>query len=310
MKLGALLGERFQIEQQIGTGGMGEIFRAHDRVSGEVVAVKVIFDGREHRGARFAREAEMLAALSHPGIVRYVSHGEMPSGELFLAMEWLDGEDLGARLLRAPLTMSEAVTLATRVAEALGAAHARGIVHRDLKPSNLFLPGGQIEQVKVLDFGIAQGEGRTQLTQTGMLIGTPGYMAPEQARTHGVVDARADVFALGCVLFLCLTGIPAFGGDSAVAILGKILFGEAPRVRELWPEVPEDLDALIARLLAKDPAVRPSDGASLAAALASVGPLTHGAAVAPRGLVARPTAITGSERRLVSLVLLGSVAED
>src|SRR3954454_23103653 len=125
-------------------------------------------------------------------------------------MEWLEGEGLKGRLQREPPTMSEAVTLATRVAEALGAAHARGVVHRDLKPSNLFLPGGRVDQVKVLDFGIAHRKGRTALTRTGTTIGTLGYMAPEQARSGGVIDARADVFALGCVLFQCLTGTPAF----------------------------------------------------------------------------------------------------
>ncbi len=305
MRLGDVLAERFEIEQRIGTGGMGEVFRARDPVSGEAVAVKVISDGREHHTARFAREVEMLAELSHPGIVRYVSHGETPAGELFLIMEWLEGEDLRTRLERAPLTMGEAVTLATRVAEALGAAHARGIVHRDLKPSNLFLPGGRIEQVKLLDFGIAQREGRTQLTRTGVMIGTPGYMSPEQARNQREIDARADVFALGCVLFLCLTGTPPFDGDNAVTILAKILFGEAPRVRALWPEVPEDLDSLVAQMLAKEPSLRPSDGANLAAALAALGPVVHSAAVAPRDRVATPPAITGGERRLLSVVLLG-----
>jgi eukaryotic-like serine/threonine-protein kinase len=308
MRLGALLGDRFEIEQQVGTGGMGEVFRGRDRDSGEAVAVKLIADGREHHSVRFAREVEMLSELSHPGIVRYIAHGELPTGELFLIMEWLDGEDLKDRLARAPLTMGEAVKLTTRVAEALSVAHARGIVHRDLKPSNLFLPGGRIDQVKVLDFGIALRGTRTQLTQTGMMLGTPGYMAPEQARNSGTIDARADVFALGCVLFQCLTGMPAFEGDSAVAILAKILFGEAPRVRALWPEVPEDLDALVAQMLAKEPSLRPSDGGNLAAALAALGPLVHASDVAPGGTLVRTLGLTSGERRLLSVVLLGSSA--
>src|SRR5262249_3129846 len=152
---------------------------------------------------RFVREIELLAKLSHPGIVRYISHGATTSGELYLVMEWVDGEVLKTRLRREPLTGREAVTLATRVADTLGAPHAHGIVHRDLKPSNLILPGGRIDQVKILDLGIAQRVGHTQLTQTGVAIGTPGYMAPEQARASGDIDARADVFALGCVLFQC-----------------------------------------------------------------------------------------------------------
>jgi hypothetical protein len=310
MRAGERFGDRFELEDPIGSGGMGEVFRARDSISGEVVAVKVLSDEESHQTERFAREIEVLAELRHPGIVRHVSHGMTPSGELFLVMEWLDGEILKARLERGPLTVSEAVTLARRVAEALGAAHAQGVVHRDLKPSNLFLVGGQLDQVKVLDFGIAQRAGRTPLTQSGIMVGTPGYMAPEQVRTGGAVDARADVFALGCVLFQCLTGVPPFDGDNTAAILAKILFGTAPRVSELWPEVPGSLDALVARMLAKEPTVRPSDGANLAAALAALGPLAHSGAAAPRERVARPGAFIGGERRLLAVVMLGSAAHD
>ncbi|HEX7840366.1 MAG TPA: serine/threonine-protein kinase, partial [Kofleriaceae bacterium] len=308
MTPGERLDDRFELEQPIGSGGMGTVYRARDPISGETVAVKVISDAQSHHTERFAREVKVLAELSHPGIVRYIAHGVTSSGELFLAMELLDGEVLKTRLERGPLTVSEAVTLATRVAEALGAAHARGVVHRDLKPSNLILPGGRVDQVKVIDFGIAQREGKTQLTQTGMMLGSPGYMAPEQARADGQIDARADVFALGCVLFECLTGTPLFDGDTAAAILAKILFGAAPRVSERWPEVPESLDALVAQMLAKDPALRPSDGAHLAAALASLGPLVH--TMAPRGRAARRRAAAGGERRLLAVVMLGPAVQD
>ena len=249
MTPGERLDDRFELEQPIGTGGMGTVFRARDSISGETVAVKIISDGQSHLAGRVAREVNVLAALSHPGIVRYIAHGVTSSGKLFLAMEWVDGEVLKTRLERGPLTLGESVILATRVAEALGVAHARGIVHRDLKPSNLILPGGRVDQVKVLDFGIARHEGRTQLTQTGTMLGTPGYMAPEQARAGGQIDARADVFALGCVLFQCLTGVPPFDGDTAAAVLAKIVFGAAPRVSERWPEVPPNLDVLVAQTL-------------------------------------------------------------
>ncbi|HWO23798.1 MAG TPA: protein kinase [Kofleriaceae bacterium] len=308
MKLGQLLGDRFEIEQQVTAGGMGQLFRACDRASGQLVAIKVLSDARGHSIARFAREVELLSTLSHPGIVRYIAHGEAPADELFLVMEWLDGEDLEHRLAREPLTAGETLTLAARVAEALGAAHALGAIHRDLKPANLFLPGGRIADVKILDFGIARRAGGTRLTRTGMLVGTPGFMAPEQARDGGAVDARADVFALGCVLFQCLTGTPAFHGDSAAGILGKILFGDTPRVSALWPEVPAELDALITAMLAKAPAHRPRDGAHLAATLAALAPRVDGAAMAPRGRSARPSAITGTERRLLAVVVLGPAA--
>jgi eukaryotic-like serine/threonine-protein kinase len=309
-KPGDLLADRFEIEHQIKTGGMGEIFRARDRSSNETVAVKIISDLRGHRAARFGREVALLSELSHPGIVRYLSHGVTASGELFLVMEWLDGEDLLRRLEREPLTMGEAVTLATRVAEALGAAHARGIVHRDLKPSNLFLRECRIDQVKVLDFGVSHKEGLTPLTQTGAMVGTPGYMAPEQVRGNTTVDARADVFALGCVLFQCLTGTPPFEGDSPDGRLGKILFAEVPRVSALWPEVPENLDALIARMLSKDPALRPNNGANLAAALGALGPRLHNPAVSPREHTVQRSTLTGNERRFLSVVLLAAADGD
>jgi hypothetical protein len=309
MEPGALLGARFTLEHGIGAGGMGEVFRAHDRVSGESVAVKILSGDHGGHAGRFGREIEVLAELSHPGIVRYVAHGETPSGALFLAMEWLDGEDLKRRLAREALSPSDAVRLATRVAEALGAAHARGIVHRDLKPSNLFLPGGDIERVKVLDFGVARREGRSQLTRTGAMVGTPGYMAPEQAGSGSAVDARADVFAMGCVLFQCLTGTPPFDGDSAVGILGKILFSDAPRVSSRWCDAPDDLDALVARMLSRQPALRPSDGAYLATALAALRPLARTTSVTPRELAAPPRA-RPSERRLVAVVLLGHATSE
>jgi tetratricopeptide (TPR) repeat protein len=310
MMPGEQLGGRFEIEQRAGTGGMGTVFRARDPISGETVAVKVISGEQSHLAERFAREVKVLAGLSHPGIVRYISHGVTSSGELFLVMEWIDGEVLKTRLQRGPLSAGEAVTLATRVAEALGAAHACGVVHRDLKPSNLILPGGRIDQVKVLDFGIAQREGKTQLTRTGMMIGTPGYMAPEQARASGQIDARADVFALGCVLFQCLTGVPPFDGHTTAAVLAKILFDAAPRVSALWPEVPESLDALVAQMLSKEPALRPSDGANLAAALAALGSLAPTAPMTHWQPAPSLPATTEGERRLSAVVMLGPPAEE
>jgi hypothetical protein len=310
MTPGELLDDRFELGQAIGSGGMGTVYRARDPISGETVAIKVLSEQQGHLAERFAREIKVLAALSHPGVVRYISHGLTASGELFLVMEWVDGELLKTRLERGPLSLGESVTLATRIAEAIGAAHARDIVHRDLKPSNLILPAGRIDRVKLLDFGIAQREGRTQLTHTGMMLGTAGYMAPEQARSGEQIDARADVFALGCVLFECLTGVPPFDGDTTAAILAKILFGTAPRVSELWPAVPESLDALVAQMLAKDPALRPSDGANLAAALAALGPQPHSALITPRARTASPLATTSGERRLLAVVMLSPAAQD
>jgi eukaryotic-like serine/threonine-protein kinase len=302
MRQGEVVAGRFELKRRVGSGGMGEVYRALDRDSGEVVAVKVLHGKHASDSARFMREAEVLAELSHPGIVRYVAHGTAASGEPYMTMEWLAGEDLGERLQRAPLTVEETVTLVARAAEALAAVHARGVVHRDLKPSNLFLVERDVAQVKLLDFGIAWLPSRTRMTQTGSFIGTPGYMAPEQARSEAQLDARADVFALGCVLFECLSGRPAFTGVHFMAILGKILFDEVPRLRESCPAMPAALDALCAAMLAKQPEERPRDGAEVAAALAHLKGLPT--VEAPVPTVLRPAVLTQKQRRVLSVLLM------
>jgi tetratricopeptide (TPR) repeat protein len=304
MQRGAIVGGRFTVDRLAGTGGMGSVYLARDRGTGELVALKVLSSSGRQDLERFAREGRLLAELKHPGIVRYVAHGATVAGEPYLAMEWLEGEDLEARLARRGLTVAESVALGLRVAEALGAAHARGVVHRDVKPSNLFLPDSDIERVKLLDFGIARlTEGSDGITRTGMPIGTPAYMAPEQARGGPHVDARADVFSLGCVLFKCMTGRSAFVGEHAVAVLAKILLEEAPRVRELCPGAPEALDALVARMLSKDPAPRPANGSEVAAELASLGSIAPG----PAALAdAPPPSLGEGEQRLVSILMVGA----
>jgi eukaryotic-like serine/threonine-protein kinase len=154
MRLSLIAGEvvanRFELEREVLGGAMGRLFRARDRHGGALVALKVV-EGEPDRIARFRREAALLADLDHPGIVRHVAHGELPAGELFLAMEWLEGEDLSARLARGRLSAWETVVLLSRVADALALVHARGIIHRDIKPSNLFIPAGRIDSVKVLE---------------------------------------------------------------------------------------------------------------------------------------------------------------
>ncbi|MDC0674501.1 serine/threonine-protein kinase [Nannocystis radixulma] len=298
MKPGEVVGDRFILEYHAGTGGMAEVYRAADRATGDAVAVKMLAQRRGAERARFEREAEVLAELRHPAIVRYVARGLVPSGEPYLVMEWLEGEDLAHRLERSPLSVIECITLGARTADALGAAHARGVIHRDLKPSNLFLVGRQVERAKVLDFGIARFDARTHLTQAGAVLGTPGYMAPEQARGEQDVTPRVDVFSLGCVLFECLAGSPAFTGDHLMAVLAKVLFAEVPRLRQLRPEVPRSLEQLLAQMLAKRPEERPRDGAEVAAALSALGGLPE----PPRE---RPMSLTDGERQVLSVVLMG-----
>ena len=159
------------------------------------------------------------------------AHGETGEGQPYPAMEWLEGVDLDEHLGVGPLDAAESVIFARNVAEALGAAHRVGVIHRDIKPSNLFLQGGSTARIKVLDFGIARATSSRSMTRTGLVVGTPGYLAPEQARGSRAIDSRADVFALGCVLFSCLTARAAFVADDVIALLAKVL-AEAIRYQE------------------------------------------------------------------------------
>ncbi|WP_438035099.1 protein kinase domain-containing protein [Sorangium sp. So ce204] len=305
MHRGQLFGGRFELVDRAGTGGMGTVWRALDRTTGRPVALKLLTRVSERDSARFRHEARVLAGLSHPHIVQYVTHGLEPSGEPYLVMEWLDGETLADRLDGAGLNLEESLLVARRVASALAKAHALGVVHRDIKPNNLLLVGGEVEQVKVLDFGIAWQPGATRrLTQTGSILGTPGYMAPEQARTEREVGPPADVFALGCVLFECLTGTPAFQGEHLMALLAKLLLEEPPHLIELRPDVPPWLADLVARMLAKEPSERPADGAAVIEALVSLGSDAEPRSRAEIGAGSRT--ITRMERRLVSIVAVAS----
>jgi len=302
VRSGEVISERFEIIRPADEGGMGVVYYGIDRQTDEPVAVKVLHARGSESSARFAREAEVLERLNHPSIVRHVAHGQTPDGNLFLAMEWLEGVDLGRKLRKEGLTISESLTLAQVTASALAAAHAEGVVHRDVKPSNLLLVDGEVGKVKLLDFGVARVSQAT-MTLSGITFGTPGYMAPEQARGDRMLDARADVFALGCVLFECLTGRAAFQGEHLMAVLAKILLEEAPRVRELRSDVPRALDQLVARMLSKAPARRPRDGHELATEIASL----DQSAVSPlSSSVAPEPSITPGEQRLLCVVLAGA----
>ncbi|WP_437934520.1 protein kinase domain-containing protein [Sorangium sp. So ce341] len=296
---------RFEIERLAASGGMGDVYRARDRASGQAVALKVLQGASATDLRRFAREAEALVTLRLPGVVQYVAHGVTGAGQPYLAMEWLDGVTLEERLAAAPLTLAESVALAARVAATLGAIHRLGVVHRDLKPSNLMLVGGAIERVTLLDFGIARDLRLAQtLTSPGAVLGTPGYMAPEQARGDAPVDARADVFSLGCVLFQCLAGRPPFLGNGALALLMKVVLEEPPRLGELRGDIPAPLEGLVARMLAKNAGERPRDGAAAAAELAAVAGegLSLGAS-AVAAQAAPGEAITTAERKVMCVIL-------
>ena len=261
-----LIGGRFRVGPLIGQGGMSRVHRALDERTGTTVALKLMRDRAAATldAARFAREAELLARLEHPAIVRHLAHG--PG---YLAMEWLAGEDLARRLTRGPLAIADAVALLRRCAEALAAAHASGIIHRDLKPSNLFLVDGAIDGLHLLDFGIARPLVATPLTHTGTMVGTPRYMSPEQVRAESRITPASDIHALGCIVYECLCGRPPFAAEHVTALFVQILLEAPAPVLATRPDVPRDLAALLARMLAKDPAARPQDAVAL---LAELGP--------------------------------------
>jgi serine/threonine protein kinase len=295
---GTLFARRFVIEVAAGGGGMGRVYRARDQQSGDLVALKIIasVDASE----RFDREAELLAAVRHPAVVAYVAHGVTPEGERYLAMEWLEGMDLATRLRGGPLSVGETAALLRRVAGALAPAHERGIVHRDVKPSNLFLPGGEVGRVKLLDFGIARRAAGVTLTGAGALVGTPGYMAPEQVRGERDITPAADVFALGCVLYECLTGRAPFTGDHVAAALVRLLFDDVTPIGALRPSVPGALAHLVERMLRKPAAERPPDAAAL---VQELGALAVGAELDATPVPAREPALTSAEQGLYSLVV-------
>jgi tetratricopeptide (TPR) repeat protein len=313
---GTLIDGRFEVEAAIGAGGMGVVYRAFDHRAESPVAIKILRGDLPMEVLRFERESAALAELHHPGIVRHVAHGATPDGDRYLVMEWLEGEDLKQRLARLPLSAAESLTVLRGAAAALAVAHARGWVHRDVKPGNLFLVGRRFERVVLLDFGIVRlFDGSDPLTGAGALVGTPGYMAPEQAKGLPARDARTDVFSLGCVLFECLTGRRAFKGASVVALLAKVQVQEVPSVRKLRPDLPEALDALVSRMLARAPEDRFADAAEVVRALDALADLTVGNTVAELDATrggAEPADVTGpvaaealtsAEQRVVSVVL-------
>ena len=266
---------RYQPETLVATGGMGEVWRATDTVLHRPVALKLLkpeFAEDATFRERFVAEARHAASLQHPGVAAVFDFGELPAEAAgtgsragtrpYLVMELVDGKPLSTLLREGPrLDPEVARDLVSQAAEALGAAHAVGLVHRDVKPANLLVtPDGQ---VKVTDFGIARAAGGATLTQTGQLVGTPQYLSPEQAEGRGATSA-SDVYALGVVLFECLTGRRPFTGDTPVATALAHLRQPVPDLPE---GVPADLAAITRRALAKDPAERYANAGELAAAL-------------------------------------------
>jgi TolB-like protein len=262
----------YTIARKLGAGGMGVVYQAYDERLARTVAVKMMLGLAQDETARqrFWREARAAASVNHPNVCQIYEVGE-DGGQLFIAMELLEGQSLEAYLTRGPLSVDEAMPIAAEMLAALGAIHARGIVHRDLKPSNVYLTR---HGVKLLDFGLARPEfGRTLdtaigLTHHGLVLGTPRYMAPEQVNGEPV-DARSDLFAMGAILFEMLAGRPAFNGRSVLEILNATLTEQPPALGGS-PAVAA-VDRVIRRALAKSPSGRPISAEVMAEQLNAVG---------------------------------------
>ena len=276
----------YRIFKLLGSGGMGKVFLAEDLALKRDVALKVmclppgedVLAWRE----RFLREARALAAIKHPNLVTVFQAGD-DRGTIYLAMELLEGETLEARVRRAaPVPVPEVLRIAEQVATGLAAVHERGLIHRDIKPGNIWLSAPSQETqpmeagappagvVKILDFGLVREiKGDTQLTEAGMVMGTPAFMSPEQVRGK-LLDARTDLFSFGCVLYAMCTGRSPFDADNPMAQAAALAADEPVRARKLNPEIPKPLSKLIAELLAKDPNDRPNSAAEVIERLRAV----------------------------------------
>jgi eukaryotic-like serine/threonine-protein kinase len=253
--LNALFDKRYRIMRKLGSGGMANVYLAEDQELGRRVAIKILNDrhaGDEQFVERFRREAKNAAGLSHPNIVSIYDRGEA-EGTYYIAMEYLDGRSLKELILtRGPAPVSVAVDYARQMLSALRFAHRNGIVHRDIKPHNVLVDAEG--HLKVTDFGIARA-GASQMTEEGSIIGTAQYLSPEQARGT-TVDQTSDLYSLGIVLYEMLTGQVPFTGDSPVEIAMKHLSATPPPLRAKRPDIPESLELVVMRALAKDPGQR------------------------------------------------------
>jgi serine/threonine kinase PknH len=257
---------RYRLIKLLGRGGMGEVWRAHDTAANNrTVAIKLLpphLAGDTTFVVRFRREADAAAGLNNPHIIPIHNYGEI-DGRLYVDMRLIEGHDLQQVLADGPMEPSRAVRIIEGIALALHAAHKVGLLHRDVKPSNILLDENDFAYL--IDFGIARATEDTRLTQTGSMIGTLHYLAPERLGT-GEVDARADIYALACVLYECLTGSPPFSGESPERLMAAHLSTPPPQPSTAQPEVPEPFDKVIATGMAKDPDQRYATTVELASA--------------------------------------------
>ena len=315
-QLQAAFGAHYAIERELGRGGMATVYLARDLRHERLVALKVL---RPDLGAalgpeRFAREIKLAAGLQHPHIVAVHDSGVTAAGQLWFTMPYVEGESLRARLEREKqLPVDDALRITHEVADGLAYAHEQGVIHRDIKPENILLSRGH---AMVADFGVARAmgiggdAGGQRLTETGMALGTPAYMSPEQGTGERALDARTDVYALGCVLYEMLSGEPPYTGATAQVILAKRVTGEVPSVRRLRPAVPMPVDVALTKALAPVPADRFASVSTFAQALQSTGGSESPALPTPRSdRRARGVAIGAAVALAIALVIgIGVVA--
>ncbi len=273
---GTRVGE-YEVVAFLGQGGMGTVYRGVQPQIGKQVAIKVLsahVAENLEAGARFLREAQLVNRIGHPGLVDIFSFGQLPDGRHYLIMELLSGESMTARLSRESFSFPEVLDLFGQILGALQAAHEHGVVHRDLKPDNIYVTSGSQGQktVKILDFGLAKDlDSENGMTQTGIALGTPRYMAPEQSRGGKYVDHRADLYAVGLMLYEALTGRFPFEAPTPILMLSKHLT-EPPELPSRFVRVPPALEAVVMRALTKDPAARYQSATEMDAALREVSP--------------------------------------
>ena len=295
--IGRVVG-KYKILDQIGEGGMGVVYRAEHVTLGSPAAIKVLLPQFTRDSVvvdRFFTEAKATGAIRHVSIVQIYDYGRIPNGQAYIAMELLRGEDLTSFIARyRVLDPKVAVQIGLQMLSALEAAHLIGIVHRDIKPDNVYLvrdpsaPGAI--RIKILDFGIAKlvgdqlGANPKLKTKGDSILGTPAYMAPEQCRGGAEIDARADLYAVGCILFEMLTGRPPFVAEGGGETMAMHIYEPAPRLHQFAPGLPPELDALLAKLLAKSPDERTPSAAYALAALerAPIEPLSYEVQLAGR----------------------------
>ena len=275
--MGYTIDGKYVVDRVLGEGGMGVVYAAHHKLLGIDVALKVLrpaLVAHDDAVRRVTREAQSMARLSSPHVARVLDAGAGPEGSPYLVLELLEGEDLGTRLKqRGPLRPEEAASHVLEACLGLAEAHAVGVIHRDLKPANLFLAtladGSAV--IKIVDFGISKLVDNAEVTLTSpeTLLGSPAYMAPEQMASAHHVDGRADIWSLGAILFRLVSGQHIFVADSSYQRLHALLKEEPRRLRQVAPEAPAELEAIVARCLVRDPNGRYSTVADLAADLAA-----------------------------------------